>query len=85
MYDAIALDTLQCAHYWLTIVPAFSDDPCAEPAEQGDALTIALRHHVPGQEIYLCGPPAMLAGARSRLLALGIPAARIHMAGSFAR
>ncbi|MGA4726205.1 FAD-binding oxidoreductase [Micromonospora taraxaci] len=85
LYDAIALDKLQCAHDWLTIVPAFSDDPCAEPAEQGDALTIALRHHEPGQEIYLCGPPAMLAGARPRLLALGIPAARIHVAGSFAR
>ena len=60
-------------------MPAFSADPCAEPAEQGDALTIALEHHRPGQDIYLCGPPAMLAGARSRLRALGIPAARIHL------
>lgn len=79
LYDSVSLDKLQCAHDWLTIVPAFSEDPCAEPAEQGDALTIALDHHRPGQEIYLCGPPAMLAGARSRLLALGIPAARIHL------
>ncbi|SCE67747.1 FAD-binding oxidoreductase [Micromonospora chokoriensis] len=85
LYDAIALDKLQCAHDWLTIVPAFSADPCAEPAERGDALTIALRHYEPGQEIYLCGPPTMLAAGRSRLLALGIPAARIHVAGSFAR
>ncbi|MGW5575946.1 FAD-binding oxidoreductase [Micromonospora chokoriensis] len=84
LYDAIALDKLQCAHDWLTIVPAFSDDPCAEPAEQGDALTIAVRHHVPGREIYLCGPPTMLAGARSRLRALGVPAAHIHVADSFA-
>ncbi|MCZ7376680.1 FAD-binding oxidoreductase [Micromonospora sp. WMMC250] len=85
LYDAIALDKLQCAHDWLTIVPAFSADSCAEPAEQGDALTIALRHYEPGQEVYLCGPSAMLAAARPRLRALGIPAARIHVAGSFAR
>ena len=85
LYDSVVLDKLQCAHDWLTIVPAFSADPCAEPAEQGDALTIALDHHQPGQEIYLCGPPAMLAGARARLLALGIPAGRIHLPRSFTR
>ncbi|MEU8422923.1 FAD-binding oxidoreductase [Micromonospora sp. NPDC048835] len=79
LYDSIALDKLQCAHDWLTIVPAFSDDPCAGPAERGDALTIALDHHEPEQDIYLCGPPAMLADARSRLRALDIRAARIHL------
>ncbi|MEU1585555.1 FAD-binding oxidoreductase [Micromonospora sp. NPDC005710] len=85
LYDAIALDKLQCANDWLTVVPALSADPCAEPAEQGDALTIALDHHQPGQDIYLCGPPAMLAAARPGLCAFGIPAARIHLPGSFAR
>ncbi|CCH16247.1 FAD-binding oxidoreductase [Micromonospora lupini] len=85
LYDAIALDKLQCAHDWLTIVPAFSDDPCAEPAEQGDALTIALDHHRPDQHIYLCGPPAMLAAARRRLFALDVPAVRIHLPESFTR
>ncbi|WP_285793277.1 FAD-binding oxidoreductase [Micromonospora sp. NBRC 107095] len=83
LYDSIALDRLQCAHEWLTIVPALSDDPCAEPAEQGDALTIALGHHQPNQDIYLCGAPAMLADARSRLRALDIPAAGIHLPRSF--
>ncbi|WP_247684248.1 FAD-binding oxidoreductase [Micromonospora sp. D93] len=83
LYDSISLDKLQCAHDWLTIVPALSDDPCAEPAEQGDALTIALDHHQPGQDIYLCGPPAMLAGARPLLRATGIPAARIHLPNGF--
>ncbi|MFF0150667.1 FAD-binding oxidoreductase [Micromonospora sp. NPDC005203] len=85
LYDAITLDKLQCAHDWLTIVPAFSADPCADPAEQGDALTIALDHHQPGQDIYLCGPPAMVAGARSRLLTLGIPTARMHLPERFTR
>ncbi|MDG4779399.1 FAD-binding oxidoreductase [Micromonospora sp. WMMD961] len=79
LYDAIALDKLQCAHDWLTIVPALSDDLCAEPAERGDALSIALDQYQPGQDIYLCGPPAMLANARLRLCTLGIPVARIHL------
>ncbi|WP_433537203.1 FAD-binding oxidoreductase [Micromonospora sp. CA-249363] len=85
LYDAIALDKLQCAHEWLTIVPAFSDDPSAEPTERGDALTVALAHHRPDQDIYLCGPPGMLAGARARLLALGIPATLIHTPVTFTR
>ncbi|MGQ5263627.1 hypothetical protein ACTWLT_23090 [Micromonospora sp. ZYX-F-536] len=85
LYDSITFDKLQRAHGWLTVVPALSDGPCAEPAEQGDALTIALDHHHPGQEVYLCGPPAMLASARSRLLALDIPAAHIHSSESFIR
>ncbi|WP_433129919.1 FAD-binding oxidoreductase [Micromonospora sp. CA-240977] len=85
LYDAIALDKLQCANDWLTVVPALSTDPCADPAEKGDALTIALDHHRPGQEVYLCGPPAMLADARTRLLALGVPAAHIHLPRGFTR
>jgi NAD(P)H-flavin reductase len=85
LYDAIALDKLQRTHDWLTIVPAFSDDPCAEPAEQGDALTIALDHHRPDQDVYVCGPPAMLACARARLLALGIPSRRSHTPVIFTR
>ncbi|WP_089157254.1 oxidoreductase [Micromonospora sp. NBS 11-29] len=79
LYDAISLDKLQCAHDWLTLVPAFSHDPLAEPGERGDALTVALDHHRPGQEVYLCGPPPMVAGSRLRLLAAGVPAERIHL------
>ncbi|MGK5443249.1 FAD-binding oxidoreductase [Micromonospora sp. URMC 105] len=78
LYDAIALDKLQRAHDWLAVVPAFSHDPLAEPGERGDALTVAL-DHLGQQEVYLCGPPAMLAGSRLRLLAAGVPAARIHL------
>jgi NAD(P)H-flavin reductase len=85
LYDAISLDKLQTAHGWLHIVPAFSRDPYAEPAERGDALTVALRHHRPGQHVYVCGPPAMTAAARSRLLAAGVPADRIHLPGSHDR
>ncbi|WP_416900916.1 FAD-binding oxidoreductase [Micromonospora echinospora] len=79
LYDAVALDKLQCAYDWLTIRPAFSHDLLATPAEEGDALTVALRHHHPGQEVYVCGPPAMVAGCRLRLLAAGVPAHRIHL------
>ncbi|MGC4805732.1 FAD-binding oxidoreductase [Micromonospora sp. DT233] len=83
LYDAISLDDLQCAHDWLTLLPAFSHDPLAEPGERGDALTVALEHHRPGQEVYLCGPPLMVAGSRLRLLAAGVPAERIHLPDQF--
>ncbi|WP_433343600.1 FAD-binding oxidoreductase [Micromonospora sp. CA-111912] len=85
LYDAIILDKLQCAHGWLTIVPAFSHDVFAEPAERGDALTVALDRHESGQEVYVCGPPAMLAGARLRLRAAGVPAARSRLPETFTR
>lgn len=79
LYDAVSLDKLQCAHDWLRIVPAFSHDSLAEPAERGDALTVALDHLRPDQDVHVCGPPAMLAGSRLRLLAAGVPAARIRL------
>ncbi|MFC8614940.1 FAD-binding oxidoreductase [Micromonospora purpureochromogenes] len=79
LYDAISLDKLQGAHDWLRIMPAFSHDPLAEPGERGDALTVALDHLRPGEQVYVCGPPAMLAGSRLRLLAAGVPAAWIHL------
>ncbi|MFI7550379.1 FAD-binding oxidoreductase [Micromonospora sediminimaris] len=79
LYDAITLDQLDQAHPWLTVVPALSHDPFAAPAEQGDALTVALDRYRPNQHVYVCGPPAMLDLARGRLTAAGIPADRIHL------
>ncbi|WP_236145720.1 MULTISPECIES: oxidoreductase [unclassified Micromonospora] len=81
LYDAIALDKLDQAHPWLTVVPVFSHDPLAVPEENGDALTVALGHLRSDQEVYVCGPPAMLAGSRLRLLAAAVPAERIHLPG----
>ncbi|WFF06322.1 FAD-binding oxidoreductase [Micromonospora sp. WMMD1076] len=83
LYDPISLDKLQSSYDWLTVVPAFSHDPVAEAGEQGDALTVALDHWRPGQEVYLCGPPLMVAGSRLRLLAGGVPAERIHLPDGF--
>ena len=83
LYDPITLDKLQCAHDWLTIVPAFSHDLFAEPAERGDALTVAVDRYRPRQQVYVCGPPAMLAGSRLRLLAAGVPADHIHLPDTF--
>ncbi|MDG4802676.1 FAD-binding oxidoreductase [Micromonospora sp. WMMD980] len=79
LYDAVALDKLQQAHDWLRIVPAFSDDPEAEPAEQGTAIALATYHHRPGQHVHVCGPPAMLAAARRWLSLAGVPAGRLHL------
>ncbi|WP_089156780.1 FAD-binding oxidoreductase [Micromonospora sp. NBS 11-29] len=79
VYDAIALDKLQQVHDWLTIVPAFSDDPEAEPTERGTAIEVATRHHRPGQDVHVCGPPAMLTTARRRLTLAGVPTERLHL------
>ncbi|MEV4770129.1 FAD-binding oxidoreductase [Micromonospora humida] len=79
LYDPISLDKLQCAHDWLTIVPVFSQDPNAHAAEQGDALTAALLHHRPHHQVYVCGPPPMLAAAQRRLPLAGVPADRLHL------
>ncbi|MGC5054974.1 FAD-binding oxidoreductase [Micromonospora sp. DT48] len=79
LYDAITLDKLDQAHPWLTVIPAFSHDPCAAPAEQGNALTLALYHFRPSQHLYVCGPPAMIDIARHRFPAAGIPTNQIHL------
>ncbi|MBO4163127.1 FAD-binding oxidoreductase [Micromonospora antibiotica] len=79
LYDAVTLDTLQQAHDWLTIVPAFSHDPHAAPAEQGDALTLALYHHQPHHQVYVCGPPALLDDARRWLPLAGVPEDRLRL------
>ncbi|WBB56709.1 FAD-binding oxidoreductase [Verrucosispora sp. WMMD573] len=79
LYDAITLDKLDQANPWLTVVPTFSHDPIAAPAEQADALTLALDRYRPNQHVYVCGPPAMLDLAHHRLPATGIPAYRIHL------
>ncbi|MEU3452879.1 FAD-binding oxidoreductase [Micromonospora sp. NPDC006766] len=76
LYDAVTLDKLR--HDWLSIVPTFSHDQLDQPGECGDALTVALDHWR-GQAVYVCGPPAMLAGSRLRLLTAGVPADRIHL------
>ena len=67
------------AHDWLTIVPAFSHDPQAAPAEHGDALTLARHHHRPHHRVYVCGPPAMLHDARRQLPLAGVPVDRLHL------
>ncbi|GIJ30124.1 hypothetical protein Vqi01_52860 [Micromonospora qiuiae] len=79
LYDSITLDQLDRAHPWLTVVPAFSHDRCVAPAEQGDALTLGLYQYRSGQDVYVCGPPAMLDTARHRLPAAGIPTNRLHL------
>lgn len=86
LYDASTLDLLQRAHRdWLTVVPAFSDDPAVAPAARGDLVTVARRHHRPGQAVYVCGPPALIEAARSRLCGSGIATADLHLAVTFGR
>nr|MDT0663116.1 FAD-binding oxidoreductase [Micromonospora sp. DSM 115978] len=79
LYDAVTLDRWQDAHDWLTVLPAFSDDPSAHPVERGPAVRIALRHEGPDHDVFLCGPTAMIHDALPRLVIAGVPLARIHL------
>lgn len=83
LYDAVTLDKWQDAHEWLTVLPAISDDPLAHPVERGTAVRIALRHEGPDQDIFLCGPTAMIHDALPRLVVAGVPLARIHLPESY--
>ncbi|MFI9640160.1 hypothetical protein ACIG87_08835 [Micromonospora sp. NPDC051925] len=55
----------------------------AGPGQRGAALTVALDHHRPDQEVFLCRPLPMVAGARPRLPVAGTPAGGIHLPGRF--
>ncbi|WP_140158012.1 hypothetical protein [Micromonospora sp. NBS 11-29] len=46
-------------------------------AERGTAVEVAVRHLRPGQDVYVCGPPAMLTSARRALA--GVAAERLHL------
>ncbi len=86
LYDAIALDTLASAHRdWLTVVLAFSDDRDVEPHAQADVLSLALKHHRPGQVVYVCGPPQLIAAARRRLPQAGVTSNSLYLAATFDR
>ncbi|WP_232290242.1 hypothetical protein [Micromonospora sp. ATCC 39149] len=86
LYDRATLEELEAAHEWLTVVPAYSHDPAAGPAEQGDSLTVALRHHTADQEVHLCGATARWwPGRGCGCSPPGVPADRIHLPDDFHR
>ncbi|MEV1287920.1 FAD-binding oxidoreductase [Micromonospora sp. NPDC049679] len=84
LYDSITLDALQRAHPWLTMLVAFSDDAFVRTRERGTATWMALtRGRWDDHDVYVCGPEAMVADARARLTAAGVPADQVYLPDAF--
>jgi NAD(P)H-flavin reductase/hemoglobin-like flavoprotein len=78
LYDLGALESYARACEWLTVIPTVSED-ARYPGEQGDPVTVALRHGPWGaHEIYLCGSPDLVTTGLARLRAAGLPEERLH-------
>ena len=67
------------AHDWLTIVPVFSDDPEATRPSRATRSPPPCATTNPTKQVYVCGPPAMLADARRWLPLAGVPADHLHL------
>ena len=79
LYDRPAIERL-AARDWIRFVPCVSDDPPgAVPARHGTVIEVALRYGVlADQDVYVCGPPAMVDASVDSLLAAGVPARRVR-------
>jgi NAD(P)H-flavin reductase/hemoglobin-like flavoprotein len=78
LYDTVALERMQRALPWLTVVPVLSHDPYHD-GQRGTVGEVALRHDGwVDCEVYVCGPEAMVSDCVTRLVAAGIPVERIH-------
>jgi ferredoxin-NADP reductase len=70
----------QAAAGRLRIIHVMSDSP-GYPGEKGRVDRDCVCRLVPDvaeRDVYLCGPPPMMAGLRPALLALGVPPHRLH-------
>jgi NAD(P)H-flavin reductase len=78
LYDVEHLNNLAAVLPWLKVVPAVERGPL-RGARRGSAVDVALDSgHWARAEIYLCGPAAMVAASRQRLLGAGCPPQRVH-------
>jgi NAD(P)H-flavin reductase len=78
MYDTGALERMQRALPWLTVLPVLSHDPY-HGGQRGPVGEVALRHEGwVDCEVYVCGPEVMVSDCVTRLVAAGIPVERIH-------
>ena len=64
----------------LRILHVIRDDPgyAGEKGRVDRELVLRLVPDVAERDVYLCGPPPMMAGLRPALLALGVPRRRRH-------
>ncbi|MBO0871445.1 MAG: hypothetical protein J2P15_23065 [Micromonosporaceae bacterium] len=78
LYDLQHLLLLQQNRPWLRVIPALQHGSLPG-AQRGTAVDVAVSGGPwAGHEIYVCGPPGMLATARDRLLAAGCSPQQIH-------
>jgi NAD(P)H-flavin reductase len=78
LYDMPALDRMERALAWLTVVPVLSHDPYVN-GHRGTVCEVALRGGgYRDREIYVCGPAAMVSDSVTRLVAAGVPVDRVH-------
>lgn len=82
--DLYALDEIEAlARQWpaeFRFVPVLSgaDPDSTWQGARGHVTDLLAEHLSAGAQAYLCGPPAMVDAAQSRLLELGLPADQIH-------
>jgi NAD(P)H-flavin reductase/hemoglobin-like flavoprotein len=78
IYDGPAMDELDRAHDWLTVVTAISDDERWR-GERGLIGDVALaRGEWSGHDTYVCGSPAMVESTVKLLVANGVPENQIY-------
>jgi NAD(P)H-flavin reductase/hemoglobin-like flavoprotein len=79
LYDLPAVERL-AAQDWVRFIPCVSDEvPAAGAARPGSAIEVALRYGVlADQDVYVCGPPAMVDATVDGLLEAGVPARRVR-------
>ena len=77
-YDREPLDRLAVRHPWLTVVRATSEEPDEHGHRAAIAEVVARHGPWPDHDVYVCGPPPMVETTLSRLIRMGVPAARIQ-------
>ncbi|GAA1798855.1 FAD-binding oxidoreductase [Luedemannella flava] len=76
LYDLDSLVALAQGRPWLTVRPAVSHEPTADPGvELGDAVDVALRYERPRNNLitYVCGSDPMVRGTLKSLAEAGWP------------
>jgi NAD(P)H-flavin reductase len=79
LYDLPAIERL-AAQDWVRFIPCVSEEPPgASATRHGTAIEVALRYGVlADQDVYVCGPPAMVDATVDGLLEAGVPARRVR-------
>jgi NAD(P)H-flavin reductase/hemoglobin-like flavoprotein len=79
LYDMTTLGQLRQGRPWLNVLPVISDDRYY-PGDKGTPAEAALRAgRWFDHEVFVCGPPAMVADSMKRLRDAGVPEERLHV------